>query len=169
MERSSTSIKITLFLFIVLQSSCIEKTYKYDTRFNDVRDSIGLPKLEEDWDLYKDGTDFRNRSYLIFINPSVNKNWDKNSPIHYSKTIEYTSDTIVYEDDIYYNGKTFKTAEGDLSISLAIKYYFINDTIDNEKGGWSYTLFSNPLNYFQGDKLTKGQADSLLINWKLKK
>jgi len=169
MERSSTSIRIALFILIVLQFSCIEKTYKYDTRFNYVRDSIGLPKLGEDWNLYKDGTDFRNRSYLIFINPRVNKNWDKNSPIHYSKNIEYTSDTIVYESDTYYNGKTFETGDGDLSISLAIRYYFINDTIDKEKEGWSYKLFSNPKNYSRGVKLTKEQADSLLLIWELER
>lgn len=167
MVRSSSSIKIVLYLLIILLSSCREQSYEYDTKFNLTRDSIGLPLLDTNWKLYKNGLDNDNREFLIYINPKVKNGWDKKSPIHYSKDIKYTSDTIIYEADTYFSGETFETIDATINISMVVKYYFTSDKEGNHKG-WKYTLFSTPENNMYGLELTKEQADSVLLDWGVK-
>jgi hypothetical protein len=161
--RSSTYIKIIL---LIISASCMNLSKKYDVKFNNQREKLGLPILNKDWKLYKHGKDNNGSDFLIYINPKVTFYQNKNRPFHYSKEILFSKDTIIYESDTYFSGGKFETIDGLLNVSLVVSYHFVDDFLNDEIAPkvWIYTLFSDK-NHSNGMVITKERADSTLKLW----
>jgi hypothetical protein len=150
---------VILFFMIFIVVSCTNKPPRYGAQFNSVRSQIGLPVLPENWILNK-----VSRTGSEWINPQK----DLSKPFHRFKTIVYNDDTVLWESDQYNGPGFYKTIDGKFREELYITYNF---TI-NESSivGWECALFcEETIGRGSNEKITKFQADSVLISWGIKR
>lgn len=126
---------------------------KYGKAFNTIRNSMGIPIIEEDWIAHENGPD-----YVFWMNPK--RIVTATEPMHFHKTSEFIDGELFYEKDAFH----YET-KGDTAYRLlAIAYLDNNFCIDS--------LVFDFITYYKGryppseDKyIDLHQADSVLNQW----
>lgn len=170
----------TLTILSGLTSSCLlrhhssnkEARYgiRYGIEYNDVRDSLGIPRLPKDWIMvYED-------SMFCDYRPI-----DEIPPCHVDKLVTLVDDNIILEKDTYTAGVYYINGSGDkLRKELSVIYFYVDpmslvrDGIVYKEAEGRYRKYKKGFNYeyvyggsdaFDPPVITKEQADSIMNSW----
>jgi hypothetical protein len=131
---------------------------KYGVEFNEEREKIGLPLLNENWEY----VEIIGALGSSWINPAR----DKSKPSYFSKSVSYNNDTILWESDHYVGLKEYNTIDGKFQEELYVIYHFTKS--DSDGVGWKYVLSTaGESDSMHNIDITKEIADSILISWGL--
>jgi len=128
-----------------------ENNFKYGKDFNKTRDSLAVPKIEENWITHESSPLFR-----FWAHPGRSLNTI--DPVHFGKRSTFVDDKIVSEEDRFH----YET-DGSLAFRVIYKYNFESRT-------WNCKF----IKYIKGKfppteswELTLEQADSTINQWGL--
>jgi hypothetical protein len=156
--------KLNIIIFgILLLTGCIgylswsiikkikESNLPYGKNFNNVRDSLGVPRIEDDWILSES-----NEYNCFWIAPDTTIK--QKGPFHQIKSSSFFNNQITDEEDDFY----YDTGDS-LAFRLILRYQFKDASWDCEFV--RYTKHKQPSTKFW--PVTLAQADSVLTKWGL--
>jgi hypothetical protein len=149
--------------------------FKYGIRFNQIREKIGLPILQENWGYLK--SHGAHQSYCskegYRANTWANLTKKRNIPFHYRKTVMFSEneEQIIRETNEFVGPQKVETTSEVFREKLYITYSFIKD--EDYDIGWKYELSKGVESglggtYRENTNITKESADSILTSWGLR-
>jgi hypothetical protein len=164
-------IKLIAFLSVIVFfiNSCInypkDKQSKicsnYGIKFNDYRLKLGLPILDSTWIFSK--TFSKNENICKWINTTN----IKTEPYHFSKTVGYVDDTILWETNHYVGINKIKTIDGEFPEELFITYNFNKDSMFKWEYRFSKQFSTDIENLYRIEvmSISKKEVDSIIKIW----
>tara|TARA_R110000796_G_scaffold96719_1_gene202781 strand:- start:167914 stop:168396 length:483 start_codon:yes stop_codon:yes gene_type:complete len=143
---------VTLGSFLwVMWNDIAENNFQYGKNFNEIRDSLGVPKIEDNWITHESSP-----TYRLWAHPGRVLNTI--DPIHFGKRSTFKNDKIVTEEDDFH----YETDDS-LAYRVIYKYHFVDRIwnckfIKYRKGKFPPT---------ESWELTLEQADSTINKWGL--
>jgi len=143
-------ITVASFLWTTIED-VEEKHFKYGKEFNQTRDSLNIPKIEEGW-VTRENNEWR-RSW-----GRPGRGIDTIHPIHLRKTSNFKGDTLISEEDSFH----YETDDS-LAFRVVYKFQFDNATWDCHFIRYRKEKYPPTSSW----TLTLEQADSVLNKWGL--
>ena len=146
--------------------SCKSETPKYGMEFNEEREKIGLPALNEEWIcVKKNSIMYDEAGNKRFTSTWINPTREKNKPYHWLKSVSYNIYGILTETNSYKGLNIYATIDGTSREALWVNYYFV----DNQ---WRYVLAGQEITedgYSLDSRfvMTKEETDSILKFWNI--
>jgi hypothetical protein len=128
-----------------------ESNLPYGKNFNNVRDSLGIPKIGDDWTISES-----NEYYRFWIAPDTTET--QKGAFHQIKSSSFSNNEITGEEDDFF----YDTGDS-LAFRLILRYQFKDTTWDCELV--RYRKYKQPRTKFW--PVTLAQADSVLTKWGL--
>jgi hypothetical protein len=128
-----------------------EDKFKYGKAFNEVRDSLGVPKIEVNWINHESDPAFR-----FWAHPGRVINTIK--PHHSSKTAKFEEETLVSENDDFH----YETNDS-VAYRVTYDYFYLENR-------WECKLIKYKTGTYpptESRELTLEQADSVISKWGL--
>ena len=158
-------MKKGIIILLVFLCACNDNgERKFGLDFNATRKQVGLPVLDKHWKISNTGKDYNGIKYIEWTNKSRSTN-----PRLFKKSIRFTNDTILYEENQYIGKNTYSTIDGTFQEEIFVTFNFVNDDSKgvHQNAGWEYVFINSKT--FDNDtrqKISKIDCDSILASWK---
>lgn len=160
-------IIVPILLLSTLSFSCLfmgtTMDSKFGTEYNIEREKISLPPIPSDW-VIDAGSSFGESTWYA---PDWERDYDKRTPVHVSKYVNFASGEIDYETDKYSGKGDWDCEEDVCRESLFITYCYRVNSQCKEQGTWQVIYQSQETTGFGREFISFEEATSILNDWGL--
>lgn len=129
---------------------------KYGREFNAERMKIGLPIIEEDWQLSR--SDKGRCSWVT----SRREDKARRQPVHFSKDVNYRTGMLLSETDLYFGSEDWFLDGETYREELTVTYSFrVDDYASRRRLGWSAWLTDRD----GSREISLEEAEQVLARW----
>lgn len=155
------SIIVSLIITLIACNFLKLPEAKYGREQNQQRMEVGVPLIEDDWELSK----VHSRE-ATWVTLGHEQKYDNNIPVHWSKYLNYRDGSLISETDTYYgeNDYYLDWEEVYRREKLTITYAYQKDEyVYKGNLGWNIRLYNqeNPT----GKEISLQDAEQILTDW----